>query len=512
MKNNRLMKAIAWIMAAMMICGFAASAMADGNTTIVNSGTTNPITIGGSTVLNEICTVSETYQTEAGKKIDMTTAAVGTECILLLSASNGYNNFPQKFTYRLPARVQEAKDGSNTVLSWTYNAEKKELTFTWNNGAQDTFSAMIEVKLTGYDLYNSACVVINGKETWYRLGKTAIQVDVPSKEYKAGVTEYSVEPYDFTGSVLTINGIPYVYTDDPDNVTVPSFTAVQKGDITDNIRIGGMDGSNPRWLLGGTHTAYTDGNYTRGYHRDYTITLIEAPIEQPLFNFLNIDKTYYRLKKTTVVAKPIRNYKAGYYLTEDEFTLPTGDYDFTNLILEDKNGELYRYSPTELTGDYESYYTITVETKMLVKNKMHNNVAWFSDEKGWLDDSKATFTEDELKSNDQWGFHRDYKVAFHKGKPLTLEANEDSNENLEIRAYSDWPEDKVAFAGAEIPMRAELIGFEGKSYDLQWQHSTDGENWVDEPNSNSITFTYILNEETSQYVWRVVAKNIKDLE
>ena len=79
---------------------------------------------------------------------------------------------------------------------------------------------------------------------------------------------------------------------------------------------------------------------------------------------------------------------------------------------------------------------------------------------------------------------------------------------MSISISSDWPEGELGYVGAQITMTAELTGFEGKTYSLQWQYSMDGENWMDVPDANAISYTYILDETTTQYVWRIVAKNI----
>ncbi len=68
---------------------------------------------------------------------------------------------------------------------------------------------------------------------------------------------------------------------------------------------------------------------------------------------------------------------------------------------------------------------------------------------------------------------------------------------------------KPAPAGTMIKLTAELTGFEGKTYTLQWQHSVDKQNWIDEPGANEIDFTYELTAETAQYHWRVIARNVK---
>ncbi|MBE5789786.1 MAG: hypothetical protein E7325_09075 [Clostridiales bacterium] len=77
---------------------------------------------------------------------------------------------------------------------------------------------------------------------------------------------------------------------------------------------------------------------------------------------------------------------------------------------------------------------------------------------------------------------------------------------MSIRVISDWPKGQVGYPGAKITLTAELTGFEGIDYILQWQYSTDYVNWVDQPGANGMTFTYELDETTTQYTWRVVAR------
>ena len=80
---------------------------------------------------------------------------------------------------------------------------------------------------------------------------------------------------------------------------------------------------------------------------------------------------------------------------------------------------------------------------------------------------------------------------------------------LEIRISSDWTKGKVGYVGAKITLTATLTGFEGKEYTLQWQYSTDLENWVDIPGAHEITYTYILDEITTNYSWRCIARDIR---
>ena len=74
-----------------------------------------------------------------------------------------------------------------------------------------------------------------------------------------------------------------------------------------------------------------------------------------------------------------------------------------------------------------------------------------------------------------------------------------------IKLTSDWPAGEPAYAGTLITMTAELIGFENVNYTLQWQHSVDNKEWINEPGAKDTTYTFELNETTVEYYWRVVA-------
>ena len=50
---------------------------------------------------------------------------------------------------------------------------------------------------------------------------------------------------------------------------------------------------------------------------------------------------------------------------------------------------------------------------------------------------------------------------------------------------------------------AELTGYEGLDYTLQWQMSTDNENWEDIPDANEPQMDLVLTEENSRLFWRV---------
>lgn len=85
-----------------------------------------------------------------------------------------------------------------------------------------------------------------------------------------------------------------------------------------------------------------------------------------------------------------------------------------------------------------------------------------------------------------------------------------NNGEMIIVITSDWPDGKLGFVGAEITLKAELTGFEGKQYTLQWQYAVgDSDEWIDIPNTDSLTYTFKLNEVNTHYSWRCVARNVR---
>ena len=103
------------------------------------------------------------------------------------------------------------------------------------------------------------------------------------------------------------------------------------------------------------------------------------------------------------------------------------------------------------------------------------------------------------------------KVHLTNNLCLYAQWTSETENPLAIRISSSWPSGKVGYVGARITLTAELTGFEGREYILQWQYTTnpDSGEWIDAPDAHDLTYTYILNEETTHYTWRVVAQDIR---
>lgn len=75
--------------------------------------------------------------------------------------------------------------------------------------------------------------------------------------------------------------------------------------------------------------------------------------------------------------------------------------------------------------------------------------------------------------------------------------------SVAISAESD-----VVELGGDMVLTAILTGFEDLNYTLQWQFSTDNENWADVDGATGSTLRVQMNEENRDYFWRVSVDNI----
>ena len=65
----------------------------------------------------------------------------------------------------------------------------------------------------------------------------------------------------------------------------------------------------------------------------------------------------------------------------------------------------------------------------------------------------------------------------------------------------------VIFIGTEVPYELELINFmEDDHYEVQWFYSTDGEEFIEIPDANDLTFTYVADAENTSYFWKAIVK------
>ena len=364
------------------------------------------------------------------------------------------------------------------------------------------------IPMNEFPLYNIAKI----NNAWYRLGKTTIRTPYTSVAAARKVTKdgkgvmdpanYQLEEYDFENQTITVGEKEYIYKCDKNARAIfngANYYTVKHNNVEAVLnKIGAMSNGKPNWIIP-EDQRYNDKNETDSFHHNYDITLYENKTsnttaeDQPIYNMLcvNGNKNYYRLKRTTIYAEPLSNFT-------DNATLPSGTYiydryDFTNVVLV-LDGVEYKYSDHELTGEHEPYFTVKFD-KVVTSERINGDANWYYKDEGWLDGSQAQYG---LMANRTFAFHANYNATTHAG---TIKKEKS------IGISSSWPKGQIGYPGARITLTAKPVGFEGTDYTLQWEYSTDGQNWTPQPGANALTFTYTLNEETARYKWRVVAND-----
>lgn len=220
-------------------------------------------------------------------------------------------------------------------------------------------------------------------------------------------------------------------------------------------------------------------------------------VEQDLYNMLTLTGTgnYYRLRKTKITALDASKIANPSTIKADAYEMEP--YDFSNTVFYDENNEPYIYSDHVLTGDYVSYFTVKL-VEVRKENFIHKDATWLNNEDGWLDGAEATYSDEEKNNNDTPGYHANYMATLHKG---TIPSRS-------VSITSDW-DGGLGYIGLKITLTAHVTGFREGKYTLQWEYSTDGQNWTKKEGATGDTFTYELNETTTNYSWRVVAYDVK---
>jgi hypothetical protein len=98
----------------------------------------------------------------------------------------------------------------------------------------------------------------------------------------------------------------------------------------------------------------------------------------------------------------------------------------------------------------------------------------------------------------------DKELEFELTAPLKVVLNYRSKMfSKELDITTNIVEDEPVYLGMEIELTA-VMESDIQDAKLQWQHSKDGENWVDEPGANDSSFRYELTTETAELWWRVI--------
>ena len=346
-----------------------------------------------------------------------------------------------------------------------------------------------------FPLYNIAKI----SNTYYRLAKTTIWTDKdPGKDPKGTLKaeDYTAEDYDFANLEIEIGGKKYLYNCKENAEAIilgANYYEANNGVVSivkNKIGAMGKDGK-PNWIVPEADQ-YPDKNETDSIHRDYEIKLYAGKtpaVEQTVYNMLSIDgnTSYHKLRTSKIKAQPFDTLKNG-EIKAGEYVLEP--YDFTNVIIT-IDGVEYKYNDGSL-DEYENYFTVEFYDVEKV-DYFNRNSETYKDKNTWLD---GAFEEYGNLPNTTKALHANYKATTHKGKERPRS----------VTIVSDWPEGRIAYPGAEITLTATAVGF-SENVRYQWQRSAGNDVWEDIPGETGITYTYILDDSTAQYSWRVAAED-----
>ena len=77
-------------------------------------------------------------------------------------------------------------------------------------------------------------------------------------------------------------------------------------------------------------------------------------------------------------------------------------------------------------------------------------------------------------------------------------------EDMKVLMYSNLDGVEQVAAGTECILTAELIGFEGYTYTVQWKRSADGgKTWEAVEGATELEYKFILTADNDDYVWKV---------
>ena len=114
-------------------------------------------------------------------------------------------------------------------------------------------------------------------------------------------------------------------------------------------------------------------------------------------------------------------------------------------------------------------------------------------------DAEEENTEDNTEEAEETEEHEVEEISKEESEESIEEAL-DPDRYVEIQL--SWGDEEAA-VGSTAHFTAVLHGYENVKYTLQWQHSTDSENWENVENATDGTYSVVATKENCHDTWRV---------
>ena len=156
--------------------------------------------------------------------------------------------------------------------------------------------------------------------------------------------------------------------------------------------------------------------------------------------------------------------------------------------------------------DFPGSYQVPVGSQILIGAAKNNNTVLTPQREGYVFRGWNTAADGSGTSYNVGAF-----IELRENLHLYAQWVDVMDGKLSIMVDSDWPAGKPAYRGTKITLTAKLTGFDNKDYSLQWQYSADNRaTWNDISGEDGITMTYEINEDNAHYIWRVVARDVRN--
>ena len=234
---------------------------------------------------------------------------------------------------------------------------------------------------------------------------------------------------------------------------------------------------------------YTSSNGENEQFALYSNYIWGKKENRDLYYMLSVNggSDFYRLKKGTIYTKPAELYNHGTKINKDDYEM--ADYDFTDVTIT-IDGETYKYSPTQLTGEFESYFTVEF-SDVKKEDRINGKLDWFNTSDGWLDGSYEQYGKNAV--NDTVGYHANYKAKTYKG----------NKETLTVRIQSNVEHLEEVESGTEII----LTGVRGGTYKgevaITWEREDPEGNRTLIEGENEMSYKFIIDEENAKYKYYI---------
>ena len=190
------------------------------------------------------------------------------------------------------------------------------------------------------------------------------------------------------------------------------------------------------------------------------------------------------------------------------FTLTVSEEDAVSAVLNEKPVTLEKVENTN-PASTDVIYTFE---KQLLQNQVYS-ISLTTEKEGYvpftltLTEKQEAATAETPEASEKTPEKEEKATKTDSGlreeEAAAKEERSELPENRNAIITISWDDENPGY-GSVAHFHAELIGYEGTEYTLQWQWSTDGNSWMDVDNATDVNMDITYSIENEEYRWRIV--------